>query len=126
MKMNTRRPVFFNLAQIQMPVGALTSITHRITGILLAIGIPFTVYLLDLSLQGQQSYAWVISLFGQWYFKVAAIVFIWALAHHLLAGVRHLLSDIDIGSLLLAGRRSAWIVNIAGLIVALLAAGALL
>jgi succinate dehydrogenase / fumarate reductase cytochrome b subunit len=26
------------------------------------------------------------------------ILLIWALAHHLLAGVRHLLSDIDIGS----------------------------
>ena len=36
-----RKAVFFNLTQIQMPVGAVTSITHRITGILLAIGIPF-------------------------------------------------------------------------------------
>jgi len=35
-----RRPVFFNLARIQMPVGALTSITHRVTGILLALGVP--------------------------------------------------------------------------------------
>ncbi len=121
--MNTRRPVFFNLAQIQMPVGALTSITHRITGILLALGIPFAVYILDLSLQSPQAYLRVIDLFAQGYFKVLAIVFIWALAHHLLAGIRHLLSDIDIGSLLPAGRRSAWIVNIAGLAVALLAAG---
>ncbi len=121
--MNTRRPVFFNLAQIQMPVGALTSITHRITGILLALGIPFAVYILDLSLQSPQAYLRVIDLFDQGYFKVLAIVFIWALAHHLLAGIRHLLSDIDIGSLLPAGRRSAWIVNIAGLAVALLAAG---
>lgn len=32
-----QRPGFFNLAQIQMPVGALTSITHRITGVLLAL-----------------------------------------------------------------------------------------
>ncbi|MEO8628095.1 MAG: succinate dehydrogenase, cytochrome b556 subunit [Betaproteobacteria bacterium] len=124
--MNTQRPVFFNLAQIQMPVGALTSITHRITGILLAVGIPFAVYLLDLSLQGPQPYTRVIDLFDQWHFKVVASVFIWALAHHLLAGVRHLLNDIDIGSLLPAGRRSAWIVNVAGLVVALLAAGALL
>ncbi len=126
MKMNTQRPVFFNPTQIQMPVGALTSITHRITGILLAIGIPFGIYLLDLSLQGPQSYMWVIDLFDHWYSKGIAIVFIWALAHHLLAGVRHLLSDIDIGSLLPAGRRSAWIVNIAGVVVALLAAGVLL
>jgi succinate dehydrogenase / fumarate reductase cytochrome b subunit len=46
------------------------------------------------------------------------------LAHHLLAGIRHLLSDIDIGSQLPAARRSAWIVNFGGAAVALLAAGA--
>jgi succinate dehydrogenase / fumarate reductase cytochrome b subunit len=43
-----------------------------------------------------------------------------------LAGIRHLLSDIDIGSQLPAARRTAWIVNLGGLAVALLAAGALL
>ena len=119
------RPVFFNLFQIQMPVGALTSITHRITGILLALGIPYGVYLLDLSLQGPQSFAELTRLFHQWPFKAAAVVFIWALAHHLLAGTRHLLSDIDIGSLLPVARRSAWIVNVGGVAVALLAVGVL-
>lgn len=120
------RPVFFNLAQIQMPVGALTSITHRVTGILLALGIPFSIYLLDLSLQDPQSYAQVISLFDKLAFRGAAIVLIWALAHHSLAGIRHLLSDIDVGSQLPAARRSAWIVNLGGVAVALLAAGVLL
>lgn len=120
-----RRAVFFNLAQIQMPVGAVTSIIHRITGVLLAVGIPFGVYILDQSLQSPQSYARVLELFDLWIFKAVTLVFIWALAHHLLAGVRHLLSDIDIGSLLPAARRSAWIVNIGGLAIALLAAGAL-
>ena len=120
------RPVFFNLLQIQMPVGALTSITHRVTGIFLAISVPFAIYLLDLSLQGPQSYAQVISLFDNLTFRAAAIVFVWALAHHLLAGIRHLLSDVDIGSQLPAARRSAWVVNLGGLAVALLALGALL
>jgi succinate dehydrogenase / fumarate reductase cytochrome b subunit len=119
------RPVFFSLFQIQMPVGALTSITHRVTGILLALGIPCGVYLLDLSLQSPQSFAQLKGLFHQWPFKVAAILFIWALAHHLLAGTRHLLSDIDIGALLPAARRSAWIVNVGGGAVALIAVGVL-
>jgi len=44
----------------------------------------------------------------------------------LLAGIRHLLSDIDIGSHLPAARRSGWIVNLGGVAVALLAAGVLL
>ncbi len=38
------RPVFLNLMQIQMTVGALTSIGHRLTGALLAAGVPFSLY----------------------------------------------------------------------------------
>lgn len=121
-----RKPVFFNLLQIQMPVGALTSITHRVTGILLALGIPFAIYLLELSVENPQEYARVGDMFDQWFVKIAAIVLICSLAHHLLAGVRHLLSDIDVGSQLSAARRSAWIVNLCGLGVAALAAAALL
>jgi succinate dehydrogenase / fumarate reductase cytochrome b subunit len=121
-----RRPVFFNLMQIQMPLGALTSITHRVTGIFLALSVPFSIYLLDLSLQGPQSYEQVISLFDKLAFRGAAIVFVWVLAHHVLAGIRHLLSDVDIGSQLPAARRGAWVVNLGGMAVALLAAGALL
>lgn len=121
-----RRPVFFNLLQIQMPVGALTSITHRVTGILLAFSIPFSVYVLDLSLQNPQGYAQVIAWFNQSSFKVAAIILIWALTHHLLAGVRHLLNDVDVGSQLPAARRSAWIVNLGSVVVALIATGVLL
>ena len=121
-----RRPVFFNLMQIQMPVGALTSITHRVTGIFLAISVPFGIYLLDLSLQDPRSYAQVINLFDKWTFRVAAIAFVWVLTHHLLAGIRHLLSDLDIGSQLPAARRSAWVVNLGGIAIALLALGALL
>ena len=118
--------MFFSLLQIQMPVGALTSITHRVTGIFLALSIPFSVYVLDLSLQGPQGYAQVIAWFDKFAFRVTAIILVWALAHHLLAGVRHLLSDIDVGSQLPAARRSAWIVNLGGVVVALLAAGVLL
>jgi succinate dehydrogenase / fumarate reductase cytochrome b subunit len=120
------RPVFFNLTQIQMPVGALTSITHRVTGLFLAISTPVGIYLLDLSLQGPQAYERVVTLFDELGCRIAAIVLVWVLTHHSLAGIRHLLSDIDIGSQLTAARCSAWIVNVGGIAMALLAAGALL
>jgi succinate dehydrogenase / fumarate reductase cytochrome b subunit len=123
--MRDRRPVFFNLMQIQMPVGAVTSITHRITGVILALGLPLDIYLLDLSLQGPQGYARVAALFGDTAFKLFELLFIWALAHHLLAGLRHLLSDIDIGSHRHTARTSAWIVNCSGIAIVLLSAGAL-
>ena len=121
-----QRPVFFNLLQIQMPVGALTSITHRITGVLLAFSIPFGIYVLDVSLQGPLGYAQVGAMLGKAPVKGALIVLAWVLAHHLLAGIRHLLSDVDIGSQLPAARRSAWVVNVGGVAVALFAAGLML
>jgi len=121
-----RKPAFLDLVHVQMPVGALTSITHRVTGVLLAIGVPFTIYLLDRSVQSPEGYAEVIALFDRWFAKCGLILLIWSLTHHMLAGIRHLLSDIDVGSLLPAARRSAWTVNLIGLAVALLAAGVLL
>ena len=118
-----RRPVFLNLTQIQMPVGALTSIGHRVSGVVLAASVPVAVYLFTLSLRDEASFARVTALFGQSAFKAATIMAVWALAHHVLGGVRHLLSDFDIGSPLRVARRSAWFVNLAGVAVTLLAAG---
>lgn len=120
------RPVFFKLTQIQMPVGSITSIAHRVTGVILAIGIPFCFYALYLSLDTAQSYERLRQAAGSGLFKVALIAFIWALSHHLLAGVRHLFMDIGIGSHLVYARRSAWGVNVGGVILALVAAGVLL
>jgi succinate dehydrogenase / fumarate reductase cytochrome b subunit len=125
-KTNTSRPKFFTLTQVQMPVGALTSIAHRISGILLALSVPLGIYLLKLSLQSPEGYEQAANLFSQWEVKILAISFIWSLTHHLLAGVRHLLSDIDIGSHLVAARRSAWIVNCSGALITLLSVGAFL
>jgi len=120
------RPVFFNLTRIQMPVGALTSISHRVTGIVLAIGIPFGMYAVHLSLASAHSYERLAHIANSGLFKAALIVFIWALSHHLLAGLRHLLMDIGVGSHLASARRSAWGVNVGGVAMALLAAGVVL
>ena len=116
---------FFNLTQLQLPVGALTSILHRVSGVLLALGVPVSLYLLELSLQSPQSYSQVGALFENRAAQATAILLAWALGHHSLAGLRHMLSDIDIGSQLRTARRNAWIVNVCGIGVALLAAGAL-
>ena len=63
-KTNTSRPQFFTLTQVQMPVGALTSIAHRISGILLALSVPFGIYLLKLSLQSPEGYEQAANLFA--------------------------------------------------------------
>lgn len=92
---------------------------------LLAASVPVGVLLLDRSLESEQGFAVVSGLLGHWAVKVSMVLVVWALAHHVLAGVRHLLSDFDVGSPLRLARRSAWFVNLGGVAVALLAAGAL-
>ncbi len=125
-KMKDPRPTFFNLLHIALPVGALTSIAHRISGVLLALGIPFAVYLLDLSLRDAQGYARLATLDGSMAFRLPVILIIWAFSHHTLAGVRHLLSDVDVGARLPAARRSAWLVNCSAVLIALASAALLL
>ena len=122
----SERPVFFNLLQIQLPVGALTSILHRASGLLLAVALPVAAYLFGLSLRGPDGYAEASALLGAWPMRIASIVVIWSLSHHLLAGVRHLLMDIDIGSALSSARRSAYMVNVGAAAFAIVAAAALL
>jgi succinate dehydrogenase / fumarate reductase, cytochrome b subunit len=117
------RPVFLNLVHIGMPVGALVSILHRVTGLFLVLGTPVCIYLLDLSLRGPQEFGQVRELFKLTAVRITSVMFTWVLAHHVLAGLRHLLSDIDIGSRLPQARLSAWIVNVGAVMLAALCAG---
>jgi len=124
--MSSRRPVFLNVLRIGMPVGAWTSIGHRISGVVLAASVPPAAWLLDLSLRDPAGFARVHALLISAFGKAAAIVVVWSLAHHVLAGLRHLASDLQIGSSLAAARRSAWVANVGGAVVAIVTAGALL
>ena len=114
----SRRPTFLNPLQLQMPVGAWTSIAHRVSGLLLAAGAPVGIYLLGLSLQHELGFQQVRAMLQSWTGKALAAPLLWALAHHLLAGVRHLLSDASIGAPLRSARRSAWLVNAGGFVIA--------
>ena len=114
------RPKYLNLLRIRMPVGAITSIAHRLSGVMLFIAIPFLIYGLDLSLQGSEGFADVQALLASAPIKLISIAIVWALIHHLLAGIRFLLLDLHIGIQKSAARTGAWIVNIGAAMAALI------
>ena len=91
------RPKFLNLLHIRLPVGAVASIAHRISGILLFISLPFAAYLLELSLQNPDGFTQVGTVLDHWFIKLVSIALAWSISHHLLAGIRFLLLDLDIG-----------------------------
>lgn len=104
------RPVNLDLRTIKQPLPAIASITHRISGILLFLGLPILLWMLDRSLASPEGFA---ELKGALTSPLAKLV-VWgllaALLYHVVAGVRHLLMDADIGESLEGGRRGAKLV----------------
>ena len=119
---HSTRPVFLNPLAIQLPVGALTSIGHRISGVVLGVSLPFWFFVWDLSTRDEEGFRRAGALLVSPAVRVALVLFVWALAHHVLAGVRHLLSDVDVGSTLRSARRSAYGANVGGVAIAFVAA----
>jgi len=105
-------PVYLNLLRIRFPVGAVTSIAHRISGVLLFLSLPLLIYLLDLSLQGPEAFEKALVYLQNCWFEAGLALLVWSLLHHLLSGIRFLLIDIEKGVTLRWARRSAWLVNI--------------
>jgi len=104
-------PVFLNLLRIRFPVGAVTSIAHRLSGLLLFLSFPVLVYWLDLSLRDPTGYAHAQEWLDCLWVRLASVVIVWSLMHHLFAGLRFLLIDLGLGVERTAARRSAWAVN---------------
>lgn len=115
------RPVNLNLLRIRQPVTAIVSIGHRLSGVLLFLSIPFTIWMLERSLHSPQGFEQVISLFDYGLAKLLALLVAWSAAHHFFAGIRFLLLDVEIGVELEAARKSALIVNVLGVVGVLLA-----
>jgi succinate dehydrogenase / fumarate reductase, cytochrome b subunit len=102
--------------QYSMPPGALVSILHRFSGIILFLLMPFLIWLFDTSLTSEISYSQFTSLFiagvwflPGWFFKLVVLGLIWAYLHHFIAGLRHLWMDVAHAVDKSFGRSSAWV-----------------
>jgi len=112
-------PVYLNLFRIRFPVGAVTSIAHRIAGALMFTSLPLLIYLLGLSLQDPAGFERAVNTLQTGWLRVASVLLAWSVFHHLFSGIRFLVIDMDTGARLPQARRSAWLVNIAGLLATL-------
>ncbi len=101
------RPVNLNLFRFHFPLAALTSITHRVTGGLLFLGVWVLLYLLHLALQDDGSAQLSVILASVWG-KGVLVVLAACAVFHLLAGVKHLLLDLHIGETLGVSRALSW------------------
>jgi succinate dehydrogenase / fumarate reductase cytochrome b subunit len=116
MATNKSAPKFLNLLKIKLPPGGITSIAHRISGVLMFLCIPLLTWLFGLSLESEQGFLEVRDFLRSVPVILVSLILVWSLSHHLLAGLRHLLLDIDIGVQKAQARASAWLVNLGALL----------
>ena len=114
-----KRPVFLDLQQIKLPIPGIVSILHRISGVILFVMLPILLALLGGSLSSGETFETYKAWADNFLVKLILIGVVWALMHHLIAGVRLLLLDAHIGLELETARKSARIVLIAGIVSAL-------
>jgi succinate dehydrogenase / fumarate reductase, cytochrome b subunit len=104
---NKKRPVNLDFSTIKLPITALVSITHRITGILLFGGVAGLLWMLQASLQSPESFAAVASLGSHWICRALLFGVLALLSYHMVMGIRHLLMDFGWGETLEGGQRGA-------------------
>ena len=92
-KRTVERPLSPHLGIYRMQITMLMSILHRITGAALYFGTILLAAWLVSAAMGERAFAEVNALFGHPLGKLVLFGYTWAVAHHMLGGMRHLLWD---------------------------------
>ena len=119
--MKSQRPVNLDLRTIQLPITAYTSILHRISGVILFVGLAVLLYALDKSLASEEGFEQVKACMTSPLAKLVIWGLLSALLYHLVAGVRHLIMDMGIGETLEGGKLGSQIVLAVSAVVIVLA-----
>ncbi len=93
---------FTDLPTYRMTAAAWTSILHRASGAVLFLLLPLIIWFFDTSVSSEISFDRFASAFTAgigmvpgWLVKLVTLALIWAYLHHMFAGIRHVIMDID-------------------------------
>lgn len=117
------RPVDLNLFKLHLPVMGWVSILHRVTGVVLFLGLPAVLYQLQQSLASAAGFTKTLNLLQGAWGGFFGWMLLTSLAFHVFSGMRHLALDVHIGVEKHAARRSAKWVLAASALAAMLFAG---
>lgn len=90
--------LLLDLPTYRLPLAGIVSILHRVSGLLMAILLPFIIWMFDNSISSEISFDSFTSVFAGpfgWFAKLVCLALIWAYLHHFCAGVRHLVMDVN-------------------------------
>ena len=111
-----KRPLSPHLQVYKPQLTSVLSITHRGTGVFLALGTLLLVYWLIAAATGPESYAKAQQVIGSKLGLLVLFAWTWALFYHLCNGIRHLFWDAGYGFELDTAYKSGWAVVIASVV----------
>jgi succinate dehydrogenase / fumarate reductase cytochrome b subunit len=104
---NRKHPTSPHLQIYRLPLTALLSITHRMTGVILAFGCVILVIVLAAAADSAAAYQAIAAHFATWYGQLFLVGLVFSLYLHFCNGVRHLVWDVGLGFELDSVDRSA-------------------
>lgn len=110
------RPVNLDFRTIRMPLKAILSILHRITGILIFLGMPVLLWMFGKSLSSATEFQQLQLMLDQLWFRLLFIAILAAFAYHIIAGIKHLFMDHGIGDTEGSAKIATWLLLIFSLI----------
>ena len=117
----SQRPVNLDLRTIKLPITAYTSILHRVSGVILFVGVAIMLLALDASLSSEEGFAEVEAYLNSPLAKLIVWGLLSALLYHLVAGIRHLIMDTGHGETLEGGKLGSKIVIAVSVVLIVLA-----
>ena len=107
------------MATLSWPITSLSSILHRVTGVLLFLAVPFCLWALERSLSSQAEFNQIKILLKGGFASFVVWAILSMLVYHIIAGVRHLLMDAGIGESLEGGVMGSKLAIILGVLSAI-------
>ena len=92
-KIRTERPISPHLTVYRLTLTMAMSIAHRITGAALYFGTLLLVWWLVAASTSPRNFDLINGFFGSWIGRLVLFGYTWALFHHMLGGIRHLIWD---------------------------------
>lgn len=103
----SKRPIYLNLAKIQLPVAGLASILHRVSGVIMFFSIGILLWLLNQSLMSETDFNTLQAHLQSHVLKFIVWGILTAFFYHLLGGIRHMVMEAGYWEELESGRLSA-------------------
>ncbi len=116
----TERPLSPHLSVYRLTLTMVMSGAHRITGVTLYFGTLILVWWLVAAATSPRNFDLINAVFGTWIGRLVLFGYTWALFHHMLGGVRHLIWDTGRGLGPVESRRLALATLVGSIVLAVL------